>query len=66
MLQGDCRDILPLLPTGSIECYLTSPPYYGQRDYVISGQIGREIDMTSYLSGMDDIFNCLVRYELGK
>jgi DNA modification methylase len=31
--QGDCLDILPTLETGSVQCVVTSPPYYGLRDY---------------------------------
>ena len=33
VLTGDCRDILPTLEAGSIHCCVTSPPYYGLRDY---------------------------------
>ena len=32
-LIGDCRTILPTLPPGSVQCVVTSPPYYGLRDY---------------------------------
>lgn len=30
---GDCRDVLPMLPAGSVHCVVTSPPYFGLRDY---------------------------------
>jgi DNA modification methylase len=33
ILQGDCRDILPTLDAGSVHCVVTSPPYWGLRDY---------------------------------
>jgi DNA modification methylase len=33
MLTGDCRDILPTLPGGSVQCCVSSPPYWGLRDY---------------------------------
>ena len=33
ILTGDCRDLLATLPTGSVQCVVTSPPYYGLRDY---------------------------------
>src|SRR5215469_15171373 len=33
ILQGDCRTILPTLPANSVHCVVTSPPYYGLRDY---------------------------------
>jgi DNA modification methylase len=33
ILSGDCRDILPTLEAGSVQCCVTSPPYWGLRDY---------------------------------
>jgi DNA modification methylase len=33
ILQGDCLDILPTLPEQSVQCCVTSPPYWGLRDY---------------------------------
>ena len=33
ILVGDCRDTLKTLPDGSVQCCITSPPYYGLRDY---------------------------------
>ena len=33
ILQGDCCDILPTLDAGSVQCCITSPPYWGLRDY---------------------------------
>src|SRR5215831_71335 len=33
ILTGDCRDVLPTLPANSVHCCVTSPPYYGLRDY---------------------------------
>ena len=33
VLHGDCRDVLPTLPDGSVNCIVTSPPYYGLRSY---------------------------------
>ena len=31
--QGDCREVLPTLPAESVQCVVTSPPYWGLRDY---------------------------------
>lgn len=42
ILQGDCRQVLPTLPSESVDCVVTSPPYYFQRDYGVAGQIGLE------------------------
>ena len=33
ILQGDCRYVLKTLPEGSVNCCVTSPPYYGLRSY---------------------------------
>src|SRR4029077_12126775 len=33
ILTGDCRDILPTLEAGSVQCCVTSPPYWGLRNY---------------------------------
>ena len=39
---GDCLAILPTLPEGSVQCCVTSPPYFGLRDYGQDGQLGLE------------------------
>ena len=44
LYQGDCRDVLPELPPGSVQCVVTSPPYWAQRDYGLEGGgIGLEL-----------------------
>ena len=42
ILQGDCREVLKTLPEASVHCCVTSPPYWGLRDYGCGGQIGLE------------------------
>jgi len=42
ILQGDCRDVLKTLPGESVHCVVTSPPYWGLRDYGVAGQLGLE------------------------
>ena len=42
ILRGDVRDRLRELPDESVHCVVTSPPYYGLRDYGMAGQIGLE------------------------
>ena len=32
IVEGDVRDVLPTLDAGSVQCVITSPPYYGLRD----------------------------------
>ena len=38
ILQGDSLEILKTLPDASVHCCVTSPPYYGLRDYGVDGQ----------------------------
>ena len=40
ILQGDVLDKLKEIETGIIQCVVTSPPYWGLRDYGIDGQLG--------------------------
>jgi DNA modification methylase len=40
ILQGDCIEVLRTLPDNSVQCVVTSPPYYGLRDYGVDNQIG--------------------------
>lgn len=56
ILHGDCRDVLPTLPAGSVQCCVTSPPYYGLRDYGVAGQIGLEPTPNEYVAQMVAVF----------
>ena len=56
ILLGDNRDILPQLETGSIQCCVTSPPYWGLRDYDHSEQIGAESSPEDYMENLVGIF----------
>lgn len=40
ILVGDCRERLAELPDQSVNCCVTSPPYFGLRDYGVDGQMG--------------------------
>jgi DNA modification methylase len=39
---GDCRELLRELPDGCVQTCITSPPYWGLRDYGVDGQLGLE------------------------
>jgi DNA modification methylase len=54
--QGDCLDILPTLEPKSIQCCVTSPPYYGLRDYGCAGQIGLEPTPDAYVEKLVAVF----------
>lgn len=52
ILQGDTRERLADLPADSFDCCVTSPPYWGLRDYGVAGQIGLEPTLAEYLAEM--------------
>ena len=54
--QGDCIDILPTLEANTIQCCVTSPPYWGLRDYGVDGQIGLEETPDAYVSRLVEVF----------
>jgi site-specific DNA-methyltransferase (adenine-specific) len=61
VLEGDSLDILRLLPSNSVQCAITSPPYWGLRDYNIHGQIGLEATLQEFIRHLVAIFNELKR-----
>ena len=52
----DCRFGLRNLADNSVDCCVTSPPYFGLRDYGISGQIGLEDTPEAYIAKLVEIF----------
>ena len=56
VLQGDCREVLRTLPDASVHCCVTSPPYFGLRDYGIAEQIGLEPTPAEYVEQMVAVF----------
>jgi DNA modification methylase len=56
LLQGDCRKILPTFPDQSVHCCVTSPPYFGLRDYGVDGQIGLESTPDTFVAELVAIF----------
>lgn len=56
ILTGDCIEVMKTLPDGIIDCCVTSPPYYGLRDYGVSGQIGLEESVSEYVEKMVSVF----------
>jgi DNA modification methylase len=53
---GDCRQLMREMPDESVQCCVTSPPYFGLRDYGHPGQIGQEETPESFVSAMVDVF----------
>lgn len=56
VLHGDSVSMLKTLPADSVHCCVTSPPYYGLRDYGIDGQIGREESPERYIERLVSVF----------
>ena len=56
ILIGDCRDVLRTLPDASVQCCVTSPPYFGLRDYGVAGQIGLEPTPDDFVAEMVAVF----------
>jgi DNA modification methylase len=56
ILIGDCRDRLRELPDKSAHCCVTSPPYFGLRDYGVEGQMGLELTPDEFVAGMVEVF----------
>jgi DNA modification methylase len=56
LLQGDCIEVLKTLPAASVHCVVTSPPYFGLRDYLVGGQIGLEHTVGEYVQKLVDVF----------
>jgi DNA modification methylase len=56
LLEGDCRDLLPRLPAAAVQCVVTSPPYWGLRDYGVAGQLGLEPTPEAYVATMVGVF----------
>lgn len=52
----DCREGLKLLDSNSVDCCVTSPPYWGLRDYGVPGQIGLEKSLNDYIDVMVKVF----------
>jgi DNA modification methylase len=56
LYNGDALAVLRELPAESVDCCVTSPPYYGLRDYGIEGQVGLEATPGEYVVRMVKIF----------
>lgn len=54
--HGDCREVLRALPERSVSCCVTSPPYFGLRDYGHDAQIGLEATPDAYVAQLVAVF----------
>ena len=61
ILVGDVRDVIKTIPDESINCCITSPPYWGMRDYGVDNQIGAEDDVLLYIQELTSLFRDVKR-----
>lgn len=54
---GDALEILQEFPDSFVDMCITSPPYYGLRDYGVQGQLGQESDFNLYIDKLLAIFD---------
>lgn len=57
ILEGDALTVLRTLPDQSVQCCVTSPPYFGLRDYGVVGQLGLEKTPQLYVDAMVGVFS---------
>lgn len=57
LLAGDVLAKLAEIPPASVQCVVTSPPYWGLRDYGVAGQLGLEATPEAYLAKMVAVFD---------
>lgn len=57
IINGNSLEVLKSLPDNSIDCCVTSPPYYALRDYGCDGQIGLEETPEKYIEMLCDVFS---------
>ena len=56
IICGDSLEVLSTLPDCSVNCCVTSPPYWGLRDYGVEGQLGLESTPEEYVAKMTAVF----------
>lgn len=56
ILQGDCITVMRDMADDSVDCVVTSPPYWGLRDYGVDGQMGLEPTLGQHIEQMVAVF----------
>lgn len=56
IITGDCREVLRTLPDESVHCVVTSPPYWGLRDYGVENGIGLEATLAEHIDALVTTF----------
>jgi DNA modification methylase len=61
ILIGDAREQLAQLPAASVDCVVTSPPYFQTRDYQVEGQLGMEPSVSSWVADLRQVMREVAR-----
>lgn len=61
IICGKSEEVLETLPTGRISCSISSPPYWGLRDYGVDGQLGLEKTFEEYIDKLCGIYDQVKR-----
>lgn len=61
IIVGDCVESMRQLESGSVDCVVTSPPYFGLRDYGVDGQIGLEQRAPEFVAKLVQVFDEVYR-----
>ena len=59
IILGDTRHVLESLPSNFYATCITSPPYWGKRDYGVQDQIGAEDNLNEYIESLVSIFRSI-------
>lgn len=57
LYNGECLEVLKYMPDNSVNCVITSPPYWALRDYGVDGQLGLEKTFQEYINRLCNIFD---------
>jgi DNA modification methylase len=61
VIVGDALTVLASMPSESVQCCVTSPPYWGLRDYGVPGQIGLEETLEEFIEKLVAVFRAVKR-----
>jgi len=61
IINGDSLEVLKTIPDESIDCCISSPPYWSLRNYDVEGQLGLEPDFNEYIKKLCDIYDEVFR-----
>lgn len=61
LYHGDAAATLAELPDGAADCIVTSPPYWGLRNYEVAGQVGTEATVAEYVDRLVEVFRAAHR-----